>query len=474
MPVGRSWASAIVKRQAQVGGQTHVPPLAIDFPVGVEMLELVGQLAWALAGPEEENPSGLQTKVEQRHRLLLGQRLEIDHQVAATDQVQLGEGGVLDDVVRGEDHHLPQFLRDLVAIALAEEVPGDPLGADVGQSRLAIDARTGKLQRCPMDVGGEDLDLHAAMHGLDPFQQEDCQRVGLFARRAARHPGPELPVGRDRGQDRGEDLDFQPLECLVIAEKPGYTDQQVLIEKVQFVGILLQPLCVVVEVERLIQEEPPLGAAGDRVWLVMTEIDPIAVAEKAINRFHRRFADRIGDRRPVGAFGRRMVNAAQQGSGHFADGKHKIGNARFHRTLGHAVELGGFGTLDQDQPTGVMDGADPARTVAPRARQNNSDGPLPDVLGQGAEEVVDGERQGLTGIFVSQQQLAAGDDHLLLGRNEIDGVRLHSHTVLDAADRDGRPPCQQFVHEAAEVRREVLNDDKGEPRLGGHLLEELF
>ena len=78
------------------------------------------------------------------------------------------------------------------------------------------------------------------------------------------------------------------------------------------------------------------------------------------------------------------------------------------------------------------------------------------------------------GSLSVSSKLAAGDDHLLLGRNEIDGVRLHGHTVLDAADGDGRPPCQQFVHEAAEVRREVLNDDEGQPRLGGHLVEELF
>ena len=174
------------------------------------------------------------------------------------------------------------------------------------------------------------------------------------------------------------------------------------------------------------------------------------------------------------AFGRRMVDATQQGPRHFAHGKDKIGNAGFHGTLGHAVELGGFRTLHEDQPTRVVDGANSSRTVASRARQHDSDRPLSYVLGQGAEEMVDGERQGLARVLVGQEQFAAGDDHLLLGRNEIDGVRLHGHTVLDAADGDGRPPCQQFVHEAAEVRREVLNDDEGQPRLGGHLVEELF
>ena len=79
------------KRQAEIGREPHVPPLAIDFPVGVEMLELVGEFARALAGPEKKDPAGLQTEVEQRHRFLLGRRLEIDHQVAATDQVQFRE-----------------------------------------------------------------------------------------------------------------------------------------------------------------------------------------------------------------------------------------------------------------------------------------------------------------------------------------------------------------------------------------------
>ncbi len=44
------------KRQAEIGRKSHVPPLAIDLPVGVEMIELVAQLAGALARPENRIP----------------------------------------------------------------------------------------------------------------------------------------------------------------------------------------------------------------------------------------------------------------------------------------------------------------------------------------------------------------------------------------------------------------------------------
>ncbi len=122
------------------------------------------------------------------------------------------------------------------------------------------------------------------------------------------------------------------------------------------------------------------------------------------------------------------------------DGQDEIGDAGLQGALGHAVELGRFGALDQDQPSRVVDGADPAGTVAPSAREDDADRPLAHVLGQGAEEMVDGQRQALRRVLVGQQQFAAGDDHLLLGRDKIDGVRFHGHTVFDAADGDGRPP----------------------------------
>ena len=53
--------------------------------------------------------------MEERQDLLLRRRLQIDEEVAAGDEVDAGEGRVLDDVVLREDDQLAQLGDDLVA-----------------------------------------------------------------------------------------------------------------------------------------------------------------------------------------------------------------------------------------------------------------------------------------------------------------------------------------------------------------------
>ena len=109
--------------------------------------------------------------MEEGKGLLLGQRLEIDDQVAATNEVELGERGVLDDVVLGEDDHLPQFLGDLEAVAFAREVLRQALGVHFRQRGLAVDSRRRQNPARRGDVGGENLGLHRPAHRLHPLQQ---------------------------------------------------------------------------------------------------------------------------------------------------------------------------------------------------------------------------------------------------------------------------------------------------------------
>ena len=77
---------------------------------------------------------------------------------------------------------------------------------------------------------------------------------------------------------------------------------------------------------------------------------------------------------------------------------------------------------------------------------------------------VDRQRQPVTRIAVVQQQPPLPDDHLLHRRQEVDRVRLDQHLVLGLPDRHRRPPRQQLVHQALEVRRQVLQDDERHAR----------
>lgn len=55
--------------------------------------------------------------------VVLDFRLQIDHQVAATEQIEPGEGRIFDDILCGEHHHLAdEFFHAVAAVLLHEEL----------------------------------------------------------------------------------------------------------------------------------------------------------------------------------------------------------------------------------------------------------------------------------------------------------------------------------------------------------------
>ena len=83
---------------------------------------------------------------------------EVDEDVAAAHEVELGERRIARQVVADEDAQLAHGLADAVAaIDLGEEAP-PPLVADVAQRAVGVDAGARLLDRLLADVGAEDLD----------------------------------------------------------------------------------------------------------------------------------------------------------------------------------------------------------------------------------------------------------------------------------------------------------------------------
>ncbi len=170
-----------------VDGDADVAEFSVDAPVLVERLVVAGEVARALARPEEEDAAAAESKMKQRERLLLRRRPEIDEKVSAADQVDAGERRVFDHVVRCEHDHLTKIGHDLVLVADALEVAREAFGRDVGYGLRVVDAAGGTFQRATMNVRREDLDraVTEARHGL---LQRDGERIGLFARSAACDP----------------------------------------------------------------------------------------------------------------------------------------------------------------------------------------------------------------------------------------------------------------------------------------------
>ena len=80
------------------------PPVEPRF--AVQRGKEVGKTADALRAAQKQDAAGIQAVVKEREELLLQLRGQVDQQVPAAQDVELGEGRIHDEVLRGKDHHL--------------------------------------------------------------------------------------------------------------------------------------------------------------------------------------------------------------------------------------------------------------------------------------------------------------------------------------------------------------------------------
>src|ERR1700730_8610295 len=88
-------------------------------------------------------------------------------------------------------------------------------------------------------------------------------RVGLFSGRAPWNPDAHRPGCRSSRLQNGR-IDNMPerCECVRIAKKTGYVDQQVLIESLHLARIPMQQVAIIVEFVDLLQGHPALNTAS--------------------------------------------------------------------------------------------------------------------------------------------------------------------------------------------------------------------
>lgn len=124
------------------------------------------------------------------HAVLL-RRLKIDHQVAATQQVEAGEWRILDDVLHGKHDHLADFLLHLVARVVLGEEASQPLRRDILRDVGRVAAGAGAGDGLVVEVRGVDLYIEVVVGIVHVLAQQHGDRVGFLAGGAARHPGAE-------------------------------------------------------------------------------------------------------------------------------------------------------------------------------------------------------------------------------------------------------------------------------------------
>lgn len=89
-----------------------------------------------LRGPQKQIALRPEREVKRVEQPLLGGSLHIDQQVAAADQIEMREGGILEHVVRREQDDLPELPAHAIPARFADEEAAQALVADVRHIHL--------------------------------------------------------------------------------------------------------------------------------------------------------------------------------------------------------------------------------------------------------------------------------------------------------------------------------------------------
>ena len=272
-----------VARQRQ---QPRVTTLAIDPPLLVERIELVDEIVGRLARAQEQHAVCVQAKVKQRQRLALRPGLQVDEQVAAADEVELGERCVSQHVVLGKHDHAPQLTRYAIAIVLRHEEASDSILAERPDRGGRVQTDPGKVERGSMRIGSEDLRVERLLGAIHRLEQQDAERVGLFAGRTAGHPQAQLGPVRGLGDELRDDLALEQRKRLGVAEERGHADQQVAIERLELGVIALQTSDVVADVIGRLELNASLDSPRDGARLVGGEVDAVLRLQQREHGLH--------------------------------------------------------------------------------------------------------------------------------------------------------------------------------------------
>ncbi|RIH78425.1 hypothetical protein Mterra_03670 [Calidithermus terrae] len=424
---------------------------------------------------------GPQGEVEQLQHPLLHVAVEVDEQVAADDEVEAGEGGVAQDVVRREEHQVAHLLPHAVVAAVLHEEAVQALGRHVGGDGLVVLAFAGRADGLLVDVAREDLQPRGVGEGLGVLAQQDGERVRLLPRRAAAAPHPHAVGGALAGEEPGDDLVLEHGEGLLVAEEVGHRDEQVAQQRLHLLGPLAQQLEVGAQAVELVHLHPPAHPAQQRRALVAVEVVAGAHPEQRED-VPQGPPGGPGRRLGLGGLGPGLGEA--QAAGGLHDGQqllrqlgrrqHDVDHPGADGAARHPVVLGVLGALGHDDAVALLDPLDPQRAVGAGPREDQRDGPAAVGLGQAAEEEVDGHAPPPDELGLLEADVAVFDRQVLGGRDDVDVLGLDGDRPGDLGDRHRRADLEDLGEVALVPLREVQHDHEGHAVGRGHGREELL
>jgi hypothetical protein len=113
--------------------------------------------AHCLRASQKQKAVGIKAVVKKGQELFLHFRCEIDKQVAAAQDIQLGKGWVHDNILRGEDNHVPYGLGNLVTTVHLDEIPAQALRRHIRRDVGRKNRLPGFVNSSTVQVGSKDL-----------------------------------------------------------------------------------------------------------------------------------------------------------------------------------------------------------------------------------------------------------------------------------------------------------------------------
>jgi len=243
-------------------------------PEQVRRLGLDGELAFAAAErfgvAEQQQAARPQREAEHGQHLLLRVRLQVDHQVAAGDEIDVGEWGISEEVVFGEHHGVPHLRGDAVALVLRREEAVEPRPADRVGDVGGIQTVARHRERPRIDVGSKHLRPCRAIEGRQCLGEQHDKRVGFLAGAASSHPDADRLACRMAGDQHRKYLGGEMVEHLGVAEELRDVNQKVVDEEIDLGRIAGEKVEIVVNGsrDRSQHADAALNAAGEGARLV--------------------------------------------------------------------------------------------------------------------------------------------------------------------------------------------------------------
>ena len=125
--------------------------------LSIDGAEQLAKIADRFRAAEEKEPVRPQGVVEDRDHFALQRRAEVDHHVAATDEIELREGRIFRHVLRGEYATVANGFTDAIPPVDSSEESSQPLRRHLGGNALGIQSDPRALDGHVAHIGGEDL-----------------------------------------------------------------------------------------------------------------------------------------------------------------------------------------------------------------------------------------------------------------------------------------------------------------------------